>query len=163
MTTIPETLDALRVPIDSVSESNPNPRAADVEQIAQSLRAHGQYRPIVVNRRTSRVLAGNHTHRAARSLGWEEIAATFVDVSDDEAKRILLIDNRLPDLAVYDDRVLAELLDSLGDLHDTGYTQADLNTLLATFTPADEDDQGQLDQLIPQIVTCPACGHEFAA
>ena len=45
------------------------------------------------------VLAGNHTLLAARALGWKEIAATFVEVDDEYAKRILLVYNRTDDLA----------------------------------------------------------------
>jgi ParB-like nuclease domain len=38
-----------------------NPRRGDLEAIKDSLERNGQYRPIVVNRRTMEVLAGNHT------------------------------------------------------------------------------------------------------
>jgi ParB-like nuclease family protein len=79
-----------------------NPRRGSVEAIKASLRAHGQYRPIVVNRPTMQVLAGNHTLEAAKQLGWKEIAATFVDVDDEQARRIVLVDNRTNDLADYD-------------------------------------------------------------
>jgi len=48
-------------------ESYPtNPRRGDIEAIAQSLKAHGQYRPIVVQYGTNFILAGNHTYKAAK-------------------------------------------------------------------------------------------------
>lgn len=128
---IPATLDALRVPIDSLRPYGRNPRRGNVTAIAASLRRHGQYRPIVVNARTSEVLAGNHTLSAARELGWEEIAATFVDVDEDTAARIVLIDNRSNDLASYDEGALAEILGGLPDLEGTGYAPDDLLELLA--------------------------------
>lgn len=159
---IPETLAPLAVPVASLREYRDNPRRGDVETIKRSLAAHGQYRPVVVNARTGEVLAGNHTLRAARELGWTEIAATFVDVDDDTAARIVLVDNRSNDLAAYDDEQLSRLLESLPTLDDTGFTSSDLEQLLATFRPASEDDQGALDKLTPKLVTCPECGHEFA-
>jgi DNA modification methylase len=131
LSAIPDSLDQLRVPIDSVKPHGRNPRRGDVKEIVRSLRHHGQYRPIVVNSRTSEVLAGNHTLEAARALGWEDIAATFVDVDEDQAARIVLIDNRSNDLAGYDDAALTELLASLPDLEGTGYSPQDLTELLA--------------------------------
>src|SRR5215210_3441174 len=87
-------LQTLAVPLADLRPYDANPRRGDVEAIKASLQAHGQYRPIVVNRPTMQVLAGNHTLEAARELGWVTIAATFVDVDDEQAKRIVLVDNR---------------------------------------------------------------------
>ena len=66
---IPETLSALAVPIDSLTPYQDNPRRGDLEVIKESLAANGQYRPIVANRRTGEVLAGNHTLRRNNSAG----------------------------------------------------------------------------------------------
>ena len=46
-----------------------NPRRGDPQAIAASLRHHGQYKPLVVNRHTMEVLCGHHTLLAARQLG----------------------------------------------------------------------------------------------
>ena len=76
-------------------------------------------------------------------LGWTEIAATFVDVDEEQAKRIVLVDNRSNDLAGYDDGLLAELLEELPDLDGTGYDLAALDALLDELgrpTFADEDE-----------------------
>jgi site-specific DNA-methyltransferase (adenine-specific) len=127
---IPSTLEHLRVPVSTLKHYARNPRRGDVAAIAESLEQHGQYRPLVVNRRTGEVLAGNHTLQAAVELGWDEVAATFVDVDDEQAARIVLVDNRLGDLAGYDDNELATLLRSLPDLDGTGWRPAELDRLL---------------------------------
>lgn len=103
-----------------------NPRRGDLELITESLAFHGQYRPIVANRRTSEVLAGWHTVKAAKKLQWEMIAVTWVDVDPITAKRIVLADNRLTDLASYDDTALLDLLMMLEGLEGTGFNQDDL-------------------------------------
>jgi hypothetical protein len=118
------------VPIDTLLPHPENPRSGDVGVIADSLTAHGQFKPIVVQKSTRHVLAGNHTMFAAQSLGWENIEAVFVDVDDEKARRILLIDNRSSDMGRYDDEVLVKLLQELPDLTGTGYTPADLDDLL---------------------------------
>lgn len=119
-----------------------NPRRGDVETIRESLQENGQYRPIVVNRPTMEVLAGNHTLEAARQLQWQDIAVTFVDCDEEQAKRIVLADNRTNDLAGYDNEALAELLLELPSLDGTGYDQQSLDDLLdevAGGEPLEED------------------------
>lgn len=119
-----------------------NPRVGDVDAIVHSLRAHGQYKPVVVNRGTHtgrplEVLAGNHTVKAFRDLTeaepdddrWQQVHCWVVDVDDDRAARIVAVDNRTSDLGSFDDQVLADLLSSLPDLEGTGYSGDDLDIL----------------------------------
>ncbi len=128
---IREEIRALAVPIDSVTPYARNPRSGDTDAIGESLRRHGQYRPIVVRHSTREVLAGNHTYAAMMEAGATEIAVTFVDCTDDEAKRIVIVDNRTPDLAVNDDGLLAELLGELDGLDGTGWDDPSYERLLA--------------------------------
>ncbi len=126
---IPATLHKLVVPIGDVKQRKHNPRRGDIDAIAESLERNGQYRPIVVNKPTGEILAGNHCHQAATKLGWKHIAVTFVDVDEDEAARIVLADNRTADLGDYDDTLLLNLLRSLDEPAGTGYTQEDIDAL----------------------------------
>src|SRR5919202_581500 len=71
-----------------------NPRRGDLEAIKESMRRLGQYRPIVANRRTSEVLAGNHVLLAARELRLERLAVAFIEVDDEQAKRIVAGETR---------------------------------------------------------------------
>ena len=106
----------LIVDIDSVQAHEKNVRQGDIGAISESLKAHGQYRPIVVDRRTNKILAGNHTWKAAKALGWKQISVGFVETKDDnEALRILLADNKANDLATYDETELIGLLKEIAD------------------------------------------------
>lgn len=123
----------LNQPLENFTTHPRNVRQGDVGAITQSLKAHGQYRPIVVQQSTGHILAGNHTYLAARALGWKEIAATFVDCDDEQALKILLVDNRANDLAMYDDRALADVLKELSatvGLDGSLFTGDDLDDLL---------------------------------
>ena len=137
---IRDELTQLQVPIDSVKNHPRNIRQGDVGAISQSLKENGQYRPIVAQKNTGYVLAGNHTLKAAKALGWKTIAATLVDCDDDRALRILLADNKTNDLASYDENALSELLQELASteqgLAGTLYTGDDLDDMLfkADFT-----------------------------
>jgi hypothetical protein len=98
------------------------------------------------------VLAGNHTVKAFRDLQeaepddprWGLLAAFVIDVDDDRAARIVLVDNRSPELGTYDNAVLTELLSDLGDLTGTGYTDDDLSDLMAGIEEMVSTDDGLL-------------------
>lgn len=139
---IPASLADLAVPIDELAPYHRNPRTGDLDSITESLSTNGQYRPIVVNRgthtgRANEILAGNHTFKAAKQLGWDTIAVTWLDVDDDAAAKIVIVDNRTSDLAGYDTVLLADILTELPDLQGTGYDQEQLDQLLdETALPA---------------------------
>ncbi len=133
------------VDIDSVETHPQNVRQGDIGAISESLKAHGQYRPIVVDKRTNRILAGNHTWKAAKTLGWTKIQAGFVETKDDdEALRILLADNKANDLASYNDSELVDLLKDLAQsdlgLDGTLYTANELDDLYNLMNSPSLDD-----------------------
>ncbi|MCK9251014.1 MAG: DNA modification methylase [Solirubrobacteraceae bacterium] len=136
-----------RVPVGDLVPYPGNARQGDIGAICQSLQAHGQYRPLVVQRSTRHVLAGNHTLRAAVQLGWSEVAVSFLDVDDEQARRIVLVDNRTNDLATNDDGALAALLQELAGTDDglagTGFDGDDLDDLLAGLDEAPEPEPGE--------------------
>jgi ParB-like nuclease family protein len=131
--TIPEH-DARLVPIESLKHYR-NPRRGDVTVIRESLRENGQYRPLVVRRKTREVLAGNHTLKAAKEEGWSEVWATFIDCDARHAKRIALVDNRTNDLAGYDEQALVRLIGSLPSLAGTGWSREAYDELIARAQP----------------------------
>ena len=87
------------MPIGDLTPYHRNPRRGNMAAIAESLKARGQYKPIVVNKGTktgiaNEILAGNHTWQAAKSLGWTTIEAVIVDLDADQAAQIVLADRR---------------------------------------------------------------------
>lgn len=130
-----------RVAVSALETFPGNPRRGDLAAIKGSLEINGQYRPIVVNRLSMEVLAGNHTLLAAKELGWEEIAVTLVDADPELARRIVLADNRTNDLASYDSGALAELLSELEDFEGSGYEQEDLDELLDELNRSTDQEE----------------------
>lgn len=110
-----------------------NPRRGDVGAIARSVKANGFYGAVVAQQGTGYILAGNHRWDAARREGLTQVPVLWVECTDEEARRILLVDNRTNDGAGYDDEALAKLLDEIratDGLDGTGWTPADLDALL---------------------------------
>lgn len=110
------------VPVTDLQCHPVNPREGDIGAITESLEVNGQYRPIIANRQTGRILVGNHTYVAARGLGWDRIAVHWIDVDEIEESKILLMDNRASDLATYDTDALISLLMAEPVWSGTGYS-----------------------------------------
>lgn len=139
------------VPPSILRNYHRNPRKGNVDSVVASLKAHGQYRPITANigthtGRPNEVLAGNHTLKAFRKLAadqpddarWNAILVHWVDVDEDQAKRIVLADNRTSEKGTYDNKALADLLaDVSHDLTGLGYTAEDLDAIGSARLGAD--------------------------
>lgn len=113
-----------------------NARRGDVDAIVRSLEENGQYSPLVVNvgtqtGRANEVLVGNHTLQAILRLKWETVDAVVVDVSEEEAVRIVVADNRTSDVAKYDEAELLAVLSEVEVLDGTGFSDYEVDALRA--------------------------------
>ncbi|MEV0016665.1 hypothetical protein [Streptomyces tendae] len=151
-----------------------NARRGDPAVILQSLVRTGQFRSLIVRDTGDGlvVLAGNHTLQALLAHGpgpcgmtttvddeelpcalcggeeWAPVARCEIVTCDDAtATRINLVDNRSAELGGWDQQALADLIAGLdGDLDGTGYTDADLDKLVAAIEEAYEDDEEEPEQ-----------------
>lgn len=148
------------LPLDELNEFPGNARVGNVPAILASLRRNAQYRALVVREEEDgrlTILAGNHTAKALSLHGpgpcdyraklngvehpcgvcqnqpWEPGARVeIVRCDDDTARRVVLADNKTNDLGTFDQDALAELISYLDDdLEGTGYTQSDVELLIA--------------------------------
>lgn len=118
------------VDVDAVQVHPKNPRKGDLAAIQLSLRTNGFYRPLIVQRSSGHILAGNHTYLAACELGFKVVPVCLIDVDDETASRILVVDNRSADLGTYDEELLVEILQSLPSIEGTGYDEDSLGDLM---------------------------------
>lgn len=130
-----QSLQVQQVPWGALRPHPANPRNGDVQGIMQSVRLHGVYRPIIVARDFT-ILAGHHLYAALGELGYDTVPIIQLphDPNSAEAKKIMLVDNRLSDQAMYDTGVLLDLLndvDALDGLVGTGYATSDLDDIRA--------------------------------
>ncbi len=138
-------LEAHLRPVEDLVLLPGNPRQGDIGAISESLSRFGQLKPIVVDK-DGIILAGNHTYQAALMLGWPQVAAITVDLEGSEAAGFALADNRLSDLASYDNDALLAFIIETGDLKGTGYDADDVDALRYLLeAPMD------LDQLYGEI------------
>lgn len=127
-------LQLTRVKVKDLKQHPLNPNQGDVGAIVQSLEAHGLFKPVLVQKSTMRIIAGNHTVQACEVEGYDEIDVILHDVDDDQAMRMMLADNEIAHKAQNNPTVLEELLESLAvtdnGLAGTGFDADDLDTLI---------------------------------
>ncbi|MFI6886775.1 ParB/RepB/Spo0J family partition protein [Streptosporangium canum] len=107
-----------------------NPHKGDLDVIRESVRKNGFYGVVLAQASRMRIIAGEHRWRSARDEDLAELPVVLLDVDDEQAKRIMLADNRTAEFGGYDDQVLADLLQGLPDLSGTGWSDDDLTDLL---------------------------------
>lgn len=120
-----------QVGVDAITVHPENARVGDIDAIAESIQTNGFFGTIVAQRSTGHIIVGNHRYQAARQTGMKKVPVIFMDIDDDQARRIMLADNRTNDMASYDDQLLADLLQSVPALEGTGFDDDDLADLLA--------------------------------
>jgi len=137
------------IPVATLSEHPENYNEGDTESIAASLDQHGFYGAVLVQKSTGHVVAGNHRLRVAMSKGATTVPGFVLDITDDEALRIMADDNQTTHLATFNEERLIELLtktaESDGGLPATFDTNA-LAKLVrhqasVTSTPTDPKDE----------------------
>ena len=138
--------------IDSIHpyENNPRKNEKAIEAVANSIEKFGFKNPIIVDK--NNVIISGHTRRLASiALGLRKVPVIVADdLTDEQVKALRLADNRVAELAVWDEDLLKEEMAKVlnMDLTDFGFKQDVIDEILA-------DDIG--------IVThrCPKCGCEW--
>lgn len=136
--------DYTSVALNEVCPHPENPRRGDVDALEASIDANGFYGALVVQRSTGHIVVGNHRFLAAQKAGIAELPALFIDVDDERAKRIMLVDNRAADLAGWDEDALHAMLAELSvtdtELEGTLYTHDEFEQLVMDSSPQPRGD-----------------------
>lgn len=105
----------------------------NLEALKKSLTAFGQTKPILVQKSSMSIIAGNGTYQAICALGWETVDCRILDISDEQAEALAIADNRTGLLSEWDERMLAESLkkiDEFGNLDLVGFSDLELEKML---------------------------------
>jgi DNA modification methylase len=150
-------------PIDDLKPDPANPRQhskKQIRQIAKSIETFGFNMPVLVDARL-KVIAGHGRLAACRELGWSEVPTLCLDhLSPAQARAFMIADNRLSELASWDDRLLAEQLKDLSllgldfSLEVTGFEVGEIDLRIGALDdPPRADDPADA---VPDPVTGPA-------
>lgn len=143
---IAEGLRELAVPVGELHEDPANARTGHaVERIAASLAQYGQRKPLVANRaQNGKVIAGNGTLRAARSLGWSHVAVVWVEDDAATAVGYGIADNRTAELSMWDVGTLETLISALPEGTFTGFEAGSLKSCWAAGVRECRERNGEM-------------------
>jgi DNA modification methylase len=149
-----------RWPIEKLIPYARNPRTHSDEQVARiaaSIVEFGWTSPILVDTNAG-ILAGHGRLLAARKLGLKEAPVVVLDhLSETQKRAYILADNRLAELAGWDEDLLrgelAGLRDADFDLELTGFDDAELDRLLAEEPQEGFTDEDAVPEPLEEPVT----------
>lgn len=113
-----------------------NPRLNDgaVAKVAKSIEQFGFAAPIVARKKTREVIAGHTRLKAALKLNLEQVPVRFMELDETQAKALALADNRLGEIATWQDEGLSSILQELDadgiDVTELGFSDDDFQTLI---------------------------------
>jgi len=131
-------------------DKNPRHNTAAIEQVRKSIERFGFSSPIIARQQDRIIIAGHTRHQAALKMGLDKVPVRFLDLDPAQARALALADNKLGEVADWDDGQLAEVLAELEaesvDLDGLGWSDEELAALL------DPDDQHQepIDERLPE-------------
>lgn len=149
----------------SVSDLKRDPRNArthspeQIEKLAGEIRAHGFTQPLLIDSK-GRIIAGHGRLEAALVLGLREVPCIVLPhLNATQTRAVILADNRLAELAGWDDEILKAELDALAavgvDLGDLGWDEDDLADLESRLKPEpDAGDDEEPPKSFDVIVSC---------
>jgi DNA modification methylase len=133
----------------SIERLKPDPNnarqhtAKQIRQIAQSIESFGFNVPLLIDRDLN-VIAGHGRLLACRRLGWSEVPTIRLEHLSEAQKRAFMIaDNRLTEIASWDDRLLAEQLQALSsveldfDIETIGFDMGEIDLRIESLSPKD--------------------------
>lgn len=141
-------LQVTMVPTESLQQHPDNANSSDMNALEESIEVNGFYSPIIVQRSTGYILAGNHRWLALLRKHAPEVPVIYLDVDDNRARKIMLADNRTTRLGHDDEGLVYELLNEIGqddgDITGTGYDMDDYARLRALV----DEPMGDLEDIV---------------
>jgi len=150
------------LPLSGLEPRATNPRThskKQIRRIAKSIERFGFNNPILIDGEGG-IVAGHGRVEAAKLLGRETVPVLRVtDLTPEQIRAYRLADNRLAELAGWDEQILAiefEALQALEldvDLAVTGFAAPHIDLLIQSLSPGDDgaDEPPTVDEDMPRV------------
>ena len=127
----------------------------DLESLRRSMKFFGVVEPVIVNRRTGRVIGGHQRVKAAEAEEIETLPVVTLDLDEPSEKQLNLALNRISGDWNEDAlaRVLAELQDAGADMELTGFKPGEIEKYLASLRDAPGPDMDEAPALPKNATT----------
>ena len=132
-----------------VWDKNPRRNAGAVAPVAESIKRFGFANPIIARRADGEVIAGHTRLLAAESLGLTKVPVRWMDLDPADAHLLAIADNKLGEIAEWDDLLLATELSafSFDDAALAGFDSGELEALgTSILEPEPVDAEPQISR-----------------
>jgi hypothetical protein len=134
--------------------NNPRRNADAVGAVARSIQEFGFQQPIVVDAEGI-IIVGHTRYEAAQSLGLERVPVMRADLSPERARAYRIVDNRTAEYADWDQSLLLEEVDALGDEMQRLLKDLDLEVLEGPDKEAQPFEFGETEDVSVVQIRCP--------
>lgn len=145
-------------------DENPRHNEHAVPHIMKSIKRFGFAAPIIA-RPNGEIIAGHTRWKAATEMGLDKVPVRYLDLDPVEAKMLALADNKLNELADWDDDALSLVLTDLHknqeDISSLGFSGEELEQLVSSYGFDNDDFSGDAGFEGSNSETeerCEACG-----
>ena len=135
-------MEFCEVNIETLNHDPKNPRTHsddNFKAIKNSISAHGQVEPLVVQKSSNMVIAGNARLKVLKDLQYRKVKIVKLDVNDSDARKLSISLNRSGELASWNEAILASHLEALSafdsafDSESLGFSNEQMEELVAAF------------------------------
>lgn len=121
-----------------------NPRKNDkaVKRVADSIKRFGFGAPVLARKENGEIIAGHTRVRAARRLGMRRVPVRYLDLNETDAHLLALADNKLNEIAEWDEGAVAELLSSVSirDALEAGWDAEAISDMASALIERADDE-----------------------
>lgn len=164
------------VEVEKIKPYPTNPRihnSQQIEELSKAIQKFGFVNPIILNNNYE-ILAGHARFQASKKLGLKEVPCIFVDFKDAKLeKEFRIVDNKLADMASWDEELLRKELMVLDDV--IGFTQEEVQSILkfVEFAPKGVEtyiknkeehiaEMAEENLALLKTIVCPYCKRQFS-
>jgi len=142
-----ESAEAEWVDIGTLTPWDKNPRKNDgaVKSVADSIKRFGWASPILVREQDNVIIAGHTRYKAAKLLGLDKVLVRRLALDPAQAKALALADNKLNELAEWDNEMLAEVLSEVQlsgeDIYDLGWSSGQIEEFINNLDETEPEEE----------------------
>jgi len=139
-------------------EKNPKSHPAEqIDRIVRSIQEFGFTNPILALKENNMIIAGHARLKAAQQMNLAQVPVIFLDMPYEKAIAYVVADNRLAELAKWDEQMLLPLLDEIKlagiDVELTGFTLQDISLMGKKDVEEDDFDARAAADAIKEPIT----------
>ncbi len=129
---------------------NPRHNQSAIQSVADSIKRFGFASPIIAREADKMIIAGHTRLAAAKSLGLDRVPVRYLDLDPADAKMLALADNKIGEIADWDEAALEKIIDELSlsadDMADLGWSASELDDLFESDFDAVDEEPVHVDE-----------------